>query len=228
MKNSPNILIVWAAILTSGSLFAQTVSLEIATGNFADVSGDPVPEGTLWGIVVDTTGAGFSGSVAQGGMTTLEPGSFLRDGAGNPTGAWFGGFYASQNSGPPPDSDPGWFGTAAGIPHVAGLGEARTGDQWGIIWFPNIQEGSIPYGTSQGYGFFTRSDLTIPSADSTETYSNFIPNDIKTADWFFIGQEGGPMYIIPEPSAYAAMLGLAILCFVSLKRQLSPGLKRAK
>lgn len=227
MKKIQSILIASAAVWASTSVFAQAVSLEIATGNFADVSGDPVPEGTLWGIVVDTTGAGFGESViTQGGMTTLEPGSFFLDLDGTPAGIWLGGIFPSQNSGPPPDSVPGWFGTAADIPHVGGLGEASTGDQWGIIWFPNIQMESIPYGTNQGYGFFTRQSLTIPTANSTETYSSFIPNDIKTADWFAIGQDHGPMRIIPEPSIYAAIFGFGILLFVSFRRH--PSLRRRK
>lgn len=213
----PATLIALVATLTSTFLSAQTVSLNIASGNFADRSGDPVPGGTLWGIVVDTTGEDFGDALM--GMTNLEPGSFIKDLSGGPTGFWLGGVFASEDVGPAPVFHPGWFSVAEEIPHVSGSGEAAFGDRWGIIWFPDIQEGSIPYGTNQGYGFFSNPNLTIPSPNSTVTYSDFIGNDIKTADFYFLSDEGGPLLIIPEPSAYAVIVGIGVLLLVVIKRQ---------
>ncbi len=203
-KNSKLFFLVLLGCFVSTGAFGQTVTLLTQSENFADAQGNVVPSGTLFGILVDTSGDGFFTNEYgpfSGGLNGNEyPDSSIALSDGTPTSnaLVFVGTTGSN----------GYIGGAMDVRHSNGSGIAGTGDQWGIIWFPGITNGQTP-SSGDSYGFFTHDSLTIPPAGETAFYGDFIPQDIKTADYT----------IVPEPSVYAAAIGLGILIFVFVVRR---------
>ena len=164
----------WASD-TSGTV--STFSLLIQEGNFLNNTGELAPKGSVYGILVDTTGAGFD-PAQFGPFPSFVPGDravFLRRPDGSPTG------IALVYAGELPDS--GFIGGAAGIRHKFGGGVAETGDRWALIWFPGVSVGATPKAW-RGFGLYTNPDMTIPEEGRTASFADDITSEPKSADWF--------------------------------------------
>jgi hypothetical protein len=206
--------------IASSALFAQTVTLQIQTPNFADRDGNPVAPGTPWGIVFDLSGDIFTG----GGAVDLQldpftsplemetrPDAMLSRGFGTSTSDLALAYVRGSVTIPVgPNAGPGAFTNADGVRHLDGTGLAADNMQFGVIWFPGLSAGDTP-GAGDAYGFYTNDNLRMPSSSvSARNFSEFISNtDIKTAQYS----------IVPEPSTYAAIFGFGVLLFVFLRRR---------
>ncbi len=186
-----------------------TVTVQIQSGNFANAS-NVATNGMPYAIVVSTVDSSFSpglydafdvSSVGAGGGKLLTIG-------GVETDDWytFGSALNSTQAGPPPDFFTGYANQVSTIFINADDSNSpiTSGDAFAIIWFAdgNGNEGS-------GYGFYENANLLVPNQGATTNFSADVGNSLKSADYS----------LVPEPSAYAAVLGLAVLAFVHVRRR---------
>lgn len=186
------LLIFVLCFLSTGSLFS-TVLIQIKKGSFANELGSP-SAGMNYAIVVDTAGDGFDFSLSIG----YDPFDIFSDnnsflgigGSGSDDFYTFGDSQQqSEGTGPPPDFEPGYINQ---VGNVDLSGPINTGQNFGVIWFPDNDALS-----GSPYGFVTNPGLLIDSDGSTVNYSSFIPDGIKAADFS----------VIHEPRTYALILG---------------------
>jgi hypothetical protein len=132
----------FALLLLAVNGARATVSLEVAADRLDDVSGSPVPAGSLVLLVADTDGDGLGQVVA--GEVSLR--SFLDGISGDDLIV-----HRSDLSGL---GIPGAYGVATGGLELggAGSGEWSEGDPLYLVWFPNLSlaTGSVPSGESYG------------------------------------------------------------------------------
>lgn len=205
--------------VTSSALVGQSVGLQINTPNFADSAGSVIPDNTPWGIIFDVDGSGFAGS--SGGQNlglvntnapmaeSARPDVFVESEIFGNTNLALVWTHRSTTIPFGPNAGSGALGSGLEIRHASGIGLVPTGAQFGVIWFPGLAMDETPQ-PGDSYGFYTNTNLTMPSAGDTINYSPFIDNaTIKTADYT----------VVPEPSTYAAIFGFGALLFVFLRRR---------
>ena len=192
---------------------SATVTLQFSQGgigatNFSNSSG-VATNGMSWGIVVDTTGNGFSSgnydalasSIAS--SQALSVGSVLGDDYFVPSG------LQTQTLGAPFFS--GAEAGIGGITNIASLALTNgisSGDAFAILWF-ETNSGS----DGAKYGFFTDPSFTIPADGNTTPFTTpFVGADpTRSANLTFGGTAA------PEPSrTVLAFFGLAM---VGLRRR---------
>jgi len=186
------------------------VTIQLKSFGFADELG-VVTDGMPYAIVVDTGGDGFlPGSYEPFDINSADAngGSFLSAG-GVATDDWytFGNALNSTNQGPPPSS--GGYADELSQVRISDdggpLSPADSGDDFAVIWFPDGSAASI----GLPYGFFEDGGLVVPANAATTDFSASIGNSAKTASF----------QVVPEPSLFAALAGVAALGVVILRRR---------
>lgn len=186
----------------------QSVTIQIKESGFQNGSG-VVTNGMAWGLVVDTTSAGFAGLTSSnllpsGSFPSVDPG-----GSGNDTGSvqllsfssaeaglyFFRGPGDTENSGPPSFQD----GFINEININVGGSPASPGDSFGLIWFPNSSISS-----NDPYGF--ESLGVLPAGGSTTPFAASVSSTNYTV-------------AVPEPSHFALAFGLIGLGVVVWRRR---------
>ena len=187
------------------SLIFASVTLQPQIGELFEVDSSAAPVGSYGIIVADKSGNGFLGDYVNGAPdfgvfagTSLVAGALI-GGAGDDE------IVFSQ----PLSTDLGVNGLNGSVTFELDDG-LDAGDSLGVYWFPEVNSTLISDSVTQ-YGFF-RSDSVNPGSDiafvmpgdgDVVTLSAFSDNvnsasDITTNDFT----------AIPEPSAYATILGL--------------------
>ncbi len=154
-----------------------TASILIQTENFADSSLNLAPEGSVFGIVVDTDGTGLRAE-EFGQFPAFTPGTeqtFLVDRNGSETGnaLVFRGVLPAD----------GYIGGALSVPHAVAGGLASSGDPWGIVWFPGVRAGETPR-PWDAYGFLPVQGDFPPPRHTVSFFQASLNDTIKTADYF--------------------------------------------
>lgn len=152
-----------ALLLLAVTVARATVSLEVAADRLDDVSGSPVPAGSLILLVADTDGDGL-GQVVAGEMSLR---SFL-DGIS-------GDDLIVHRSDLSALGIPGAYGVATGGLELGGSGGGQwsEGDVLYLVWFPNLSlaNGSVPVGEAYG----ARALGLTPADGSNEAYTYVAP-----------------------------------------------------
>ena len=210
-------------------VFSQPFAGGIAS-NFANAAG-VATDGMRWGIVVDTTGNGFSNSgtsynnyaagvttagffSANGSVTddyfipgaqTGQPNAQTSDSSTNQEGdfATFGGHGTIFNTGGIP-----LFNSNAALNDPGGV--AATGEKFALIWFSSSTSAA-----GDKYGFFTDASFTLPTTGTSGGGYDAVftgPDPIRTASNTF-----APLSV-PEPSR-VLLLGFGALGLVARRRR---------
>ena len=190
MKKIKLLLTVGVALFAASTLCA-TVTIMINTSGFLD-SGGGTPGGIPWGLVFDGGGDGFDPDIGTDLLDTFDSSVSGVIGSGND-------YYYATGLSTLNIIGGGRITSAAGVPYG---GEIVNPNQWGIIWFP---DGDASLGAS--YGWETDVNLVTPADGNSTDYSAFISG----------GSAGNN--IVPEPSTYAAIFGLAVLGLAILRRK---------
>ena len=190
MRNFGRFLIGALATISFGIIcHGQTVTIEVETAGFDNATSTGGVNGMPWGLVVDTSDFGL-GSLASG----LEPFAFpLQDAQVElgvnglaSTGLIFARSGSDTEDGPPPSFSSGYMNDIV----VSTTGVLSSGQDYGIIWFASES-------ASGGDAFgFINPGLQLPSDGSTVNISSSVSS------------AGADFNVIPEPSAYATILGL--------------------
>lgn len=203
-----------SALATITLQFTQASSGWIAS-NFANAAGTPT-NGMSWGVLIDTTGNGFSiNSYSAFTVTTdgfLSAGGTLTDDyyfhSPNPTVDTSG----ATESGGTVTGAPGSVTILASVP-FAGTTGITQGDSFGLIWFSTNSAA-----TGAKYGFLTRPTpqgsapaFQIPSDGSTTNYSEQFSgvDPIRSAT--------NTIAAVPEP-AVSFLAGTGLLFFATRRR----------
>lgn len=164
---------------------------------FANAAGTPT-DGMYWGVVVDTSGNGFSAGSYNGFTLTPDVGSFLFAG-GSATDDYFfpamnsGSFFATLDSSII-DNVNGGVGTITTAPDVpfGGLTGISAGDSIALIWFDsNSAANGSKYGFLSGASFKLSAGL---SDGGSEDLQALVPSGSRTASNTFQAS------LVPEPS----------------------------
>ena len=174
---------------------AQFVTVNFGGTNFLDGSSTTVSDGRLVLLLANTGGAGF-GQLQAG---SLNVGSILN-------GTYQVLARAAVDNG---------FGTTGSANNIQ-LGGATfpnlsTGDQLAVVWFPTLSAASdFSVISGASYGLYTvnsSSAWEVPATGSNITLT--VPG----------GQVANLVTAIPEPGAYAALMGLATLGLAAWRRR---------
>ena len=201
---APNSIVCILLVGLIASVSDASVTINYDFGELRGVDGQPVPDGSAALLVVDTAGSGFLGDYTTGdadfgvfNSVTLSQGEqfgpsneFVIILSGSITsGDIFGGVSFDLESG------------------------VASGDEIGLYWLPSTSSGTTVSGDIASYGFY-RSDTVNTASGSTIAFS--VPSDGATESLGSLDQslESGSFTTeedftaIPEPSAYATILGL--------------------
>ena len=193
-------IIALLSLLLSPLAYAQTVTIFVETAGFQNSSG-AISNDMAWGLVIDTTGTGFSNL----SNSQLEPFTFPSFSQSVDMGDGLIFFRAesnTSNSGPAGGFTDGYMNRVSSIPvndNPAANG-ISSGHLYGLIWFPVASALE-----SDSYGFIDLG-LAIPPQGGNPNISTEV--NPTSADFT----------VVPEPSTYAAILGFLALAFVGARR----------
>ncbi len=172
--------------------------------NFANASG-VVTNGMLWGVVIDSSGNGFSGTAYD----TFNTGTsgFLSAGGSLTDDYYFFTNNSTQSLGPPfysgVEAGSGAITTANAVPTTGdGVSGVGSGDAFSLIWFATSTAN-----IGDNYGMFTDASFTLQSSGIVNYSGVFAGSDPVRSATFTIGG-------VPEPSRMMLLgFGLAGLFF---------------
>lgn len=179
--------------------YGQSVTLFIETSGFSDEN-QVASNDMAWGIIVDTTGTGFSSlSTSQLQPFTFPPLNSIAD-LGD--GLVFVRAGENTKNGPPPTFSAGFMDTIAGIPinDNPNANNIKTGDLYGLIWFSSSSAQA-----GDAYGFIDLGLSLPPQGGNPNISSSVNPSSAN-------------LTVVPEPSTYAAIVGLLALALVGFRR----------
>lgn len=197
--------------LISNSVLATT-TFTINQGGLRDSIGGTATNGMSWGLLFDVDGDGFLLGSYDG--FDISSNYFELTAGGVGTGDVFI-FAGDETSSTPPTTTQ--FGPNAGTvtsvlnvqydgPNSSPSLNSAVGNSFGVIWFPS---NTAIAGSS--YGFASNADMV-----------NGIPNDgsnFSTTDAIAPLDPSYTTTPVPEPSAYAALLGVAAILYVNRRRR---------
>lgn len=174
--------IVIGCTLLIGKLFGVSVSLTGSATDLQDAVGDPAQNGTLAFLVVDTddsAGIDFvEGSFSSGSLMSSSNAFLVSQGA-----ATFDSFAGST--------------TFSFSDETADSPEISVGDEIYAAWFPTLTSSATTLSVGDAYGISRTTGWTIDSDPFSGTLA-------ETTG----GAANLSVNAIPEPSAYATILGL--------------------
>lgn len=190
-------------------LIAQSFTLGTVSFEFGDLtlgnSSGVGTEGMPVAIVVNTDGATNLNFGSYDPFDYTVSGQFLSV-AGQATDDWYvfggSGITATQ-----PGGGPIAAGLVGGITSVD-FTNLTAGDDYGLIWFPSASSVA-----GSAYGGYENALFTMPADGGAFTAGTVLPSAVQSADYTFAA--------VPEPSTYAAFLGVLALGFVAYRRRRS-------
>lgn len=192
-------LILLSTLLLLNLVHSQSVSIIVQTSGFGDHTGTPT-NNMAWGVIIDTNNLGFD-FVSEGNLQPFSIPTFQTL-VELDNGYYF--FRANDNtssSGPPLFSD-GFMNIISLLPVSPNslAGDVATGNPFGLLWFPSS---SASIGDS--YGFLDPSAVLPPSGTDVDLSGTLSAN-------------AATFTVVPEPSTYAAIVGVLALAFVGFRR----------
>ena len=188
------LVIAGTTVLFCATQVFGTVTLDIDQSGFENGAG-VVSDGMPYAAVVDTNSDGFLEGSYLGFDLSLN-GQFLQTNLGV-SDDWFV-YGGDLGSGKSPPTTANIFGVGNGaISSLTSLEETNIneGDEFALVWFPS---GSATTGSAYGFATDTSSStkMLVPGSGGISS----VPDGVSTKSVDFPA--------IPEPSAYATILGL--------------------
>jgi hypothetical protein len=197
-----------------------TVTLQFSQGGkgatgFANSSG-VVTNGMSWGIIVDTSGNGFSATAYDLFTTGANTNQILSAGGMAPEDYYVASGLQTQTIGAPffagVEAGSGAITSIANVPFgsISGLSIDQN-DKYQIVWFE-----TTPATSGARYGVFSDVGLVIPADGGTTSFSSVFTgaDPVRTAN-LTIGSGGAP---IPEPSR-TLLTGIGAIALIARRKR---------
>lgn len=193
------------ALFAASSAMAQSFAVEFQAGILRDRFGNPLSDGSLVLLVADTGDNGFTSLLAG---SDLSVGSFLN----SDDQILFRAVV---------DSDQFGVGSVVGSANLIfdEFPTLEVGHTLSLIWFSSVTGSSLTLTGGEDYGLFSagvEDDWIVPSASSLVELS-FVTQAAEGS--YSDSLSIASFSVIPEPSTYAALLGIASLGFAALHRR---------
>ena len=221
-------LFIALALMASSSL--SGVTIQVQTGLLRDENGTPIVNPGLVLLIASTTNNDFSyiDDPNMGiGPGNIQVGSFL-----NGPGGGSDDLIIASGMTTPPGPFQGYALFETGSISFESLSpDWDTGDQLGMLWFPNLTAGNNFASEGDFYGFYTTPLIPPPNGldpwftpgPTAAVLVQFLTTDANPAI-FGPGNSApsmanAPHEVVPEPAAYALLFGAGSLGLVLFRRR---------